>query len=107
MQRIERCGELFLVCLTFNLSFFFTPYPQAVEDKSTLSGWGTSIGLDSNMLRFLFYRQDTGVNISTLMSVAYQNWYVSTQPGNNKPLTMCLQSTSHAQIFNIREEVEY
>lgn len=84
-----------------------TLHLEAVEDKSTLSGWGTSIGLDSNMLRFLFYRQDTGVNISTLMSVAYQNWYVSTQPGNNKPLTMCLQSTSHAQIFNIREEVEY
>ncbi|TNN54615.1 Interleukin-1 beta [Liparis tanakae] len=83
-----------------------TLHLEAVEDKSTLSGWGTSIDLDSDMLRFLFYRQDTGVNITTLMSVAYQNWYVSTQPRNNKPLTMCLQSTSHAQIFSIREEVE-
>ncbi|XP_034398416.1 interleukin-1 beta-like [Cyclopterus lumpus] len=84
-----------------------TLHLEAVEDRTMLSGSDTSISLDSDMVRFLFYRQDTGVNISTLMSVAYQNWYVSTAQRNNLPLAMRLKSSNHSQIFSIREEVEH
>ncbi|XP_068455000.1 interleukin-1 beta-like [Clinocottus analis] len=84
-----------------------TLHLEAVENKSLLTGSGTSISSDSDMVRFLFYRQDTGVNFSTLMSVAYPNWYISTAPHDNKPLTMCLETTDHSQIFSIQEEAEH
>ncbi|KAM6944079.1 interleukin-1 beta-like isoform 1-T2 [Lycodopsis pacificus] len=83
-----------------------TLHLEAVENKSLLSGLGTSISVDSDLVRFLFYRQDTGVNISTLMSVAYQNWYISTAQQDNKPLAMCLESATRSRTFSIREEVE-
>nr|AFH88676.1 interleukin-1 beta [Trachidermus fasciatus] len=83
-----------------------TLHLEAVANKSLLSGSGTRISLDSDMVRFLFYRQDTGVNISTLMSVAYPDWYISTAPDNNKPLAMSVGSLNHSQLFSIREEVE-
>nr|XP_040052687.1 interleukin-1 beta [Gasterosteus aculeatus aculeatus] len=84
-----------------------TLHLEAVEDRSTLSGADTSIGVNSDLVRFLFYRQDTGVNNTTLMSVAYQNWYISTDNRqDNKPLAMCLKTSPRSQVFSIREEVE-
>ncbi|KAL6114849.1 il1b [Pungitius sinensis] len=78
---------------------------EAVADKSVLSGAGASIAADSDLVRFLFYRQDTGVNNTTLMSVAYQNWYISTdERQDNRPLAMCLQTSSRSQTFSIRGE---
>ncbi|TDH13106.1 hypothetical protein EPR50_G00054420 [Perca flavescens] len=61
------------------------------------------ISSNSDMVRFLFYRQTTGVNISTLMSVAFPNWYISTAAQNNKPVEMCLESANRHRMFNIRE----
>ncbi|XP_078107512.1 interleukin-1 beta-like [Sander vitreus] len=61
------------------------------------------ISSDSDMVRFLFYKQTTGVNISTLMSVAFPNWYISTAEQNNKPVEMCLESANRHRTFNIRE----
>ncbi|XP_029295446.1 interleukin-1 beta [Cottoperca gobio] len=75
-----------------------TLHLEAVEDRSLLS-----INLDSNMVRFLFYKQDTGVNISTLMSVAFPDWYISTAEQTNKPVEMCQQSASRYQTFNISD----
>ncbi|XP_031161397.1 interleukin-1 beta [Sander lucioperca] len=61
------------------------------------------ISSDSDMVRFLFYKQTTGVNISTLMSVAFPDWYISTAEQNNKPVEMCLESANRHRTFNIRE----
>ncbi|XP_054466424.1 interleukin-1 beta-like [Anoplopoma fimbria] len=83
-----------------------TLHLETLANKSLLTGLGTRIGLDSDLVRFLFYRQDTGVNITTLMSVAQPNWYISTAQQDNRPLAMCLESTQHSRIFSIREEVE-
>nr|CCN27133.1 Interleukin-1 beta [Plecoglossus altivelis] len=38
----------------------------------------TTISPGSDKLRFLFYRRDTGVDSSTLMSARYTGWYIST-----------------------------
>ncbi|KAM8886610.1 interleukin-1 beta-like [Spinachia spinachia] len=81
-----------------------TLHLEAVEDKSVLSGAFSSIDVNSDLVRFLFYRQDTGVNNTTLMSVAYQNWYISTDSQqDNRPLAMCLKTSSRHQLFSIRE----
>ncbi|XP_034727432.1 interleukin-1 beta-like [Etheostoma cragini] len=63
----------------------------------------SSVSSDSDMMRFLFYKQTTGVNISTLMSVAFPNWYISTAVQNNKPVEMCLESANRHRTFNIRQ----
>ncbi|XP_074494942.1 interleukin-1 beta-like [Sebastes fasciatus] len=81
-----------------------TLHLEAVENKSLLSGLGASISPDSDMVRFLFYRQDTGVNITTLMSVAHPDWFICTAEQDNKPLEMCMESANLYRTFNIREE---
>ncbi|KAI4821250.1 hypothetical protein KUCAC02_029192 [Chaenocephalus aceratus] len=62
-----------------------TLHLETLEDNSLLN-----ISSDSDMVRFLFYKQDTGVNISTLMSVAQPNWLhqhsrAKQQAGGNVP----------------------
>lgn len=78
------------------LTFFYLFTPQTLEDNSLLN-----ISSDSDMVRFLFYKQDTGVNISTLMSVAQPNWYISTAEQNNKPVEMCQETAKRFRSFNI------
>lgn len=82
-----------------------TLHVEAVEDTSLLRGSGASISTESDMVRFLFYRQDSGVNITTLMSVAFQGWYISTSQHDNRPLIMCLESSQCYRTFSIREEL--
>lgn len=73
-----------------------TLHLERLEDNSLLN-----ISSDSDMVRFLFYKQDTGVNISTLMSVAQPNWYISTAEQNNKPVEMCQETAKRYRSFNI------
>ncbi|XP_049434597.1 interleukin-1 beta-like [Epinephelus fuscoguttatus] len=66
-----------------------------------------SIDPNSDMVRFLFYKQISGVNVSTLMSVAHPNWYISTAEADNMPVEMCQESTSRYRAFTfsaIKEE---
>lgn len=83
-----------------------TLHLETVENKSLLSGVGVSISPDSDMVRFLFYRQDTGVSITTLMSVAFPDWYICTAEQDNKPVEMCQESANGYRTFTIREEAE-
>nr|ACQ99510.1 interleukin-1 beta [Latris lineata] len=74
-----------------------TLHLETVEDKDSL----VRIGSDSDMVRFLFYKQDTGLNISTLVSVAFSDWYISTTE-DNKPVEMCLESAQSYRTFSIQ-----
>ncbi|CAK6959686.1 interleukin-1 beta-like [Scomber scombrus] len=77
-----------------------TLHLETVEDKKSLK----SISSGSDMERFLFYKQDTGVNVSTLMSASFPNWYISTAGQDNKPLEMCLQTANRYRTFNIQRQ---
>lgn len=69
-----------------------------MEDKEQLK----SIGSDSDMARFLFSKHDTGVNVCTLVSVLYNNYYISTAVENNKPVELCLESAERYTSFTIQ-----
>lgn len=73
-------------------------FSQTVEDKEQLK----SISSDSDMVRFLFYKHDTGVNLCTLVSVPYSNWYISTAVENNKPVEMCQESAQRHINFTLQ-----
>ncbi|TMS03291.1 Interleukin-1 beta [Larimichthys crocea] len=75
-----------------------TLHLETVENSANLA----RISSDSEMVRFLFYKQDTGLNLSTLVSVPYNNWYISTAKENNKPLGMCLENARRHRNFNIQ-----
>ncbi|KAG7234431.1 hypothetical protein INR49_004801 [Caranx melampygus] len=77
-----------------------TLHLEAVEDKSTLQ----RISPASDMLRFLFYKRDSGVNLSTLMSASSPGWYISTAERDNKPVEMCMESAKRYQTFNIQRQ---
>ncbi|XP_041644440.1 interleukin-1 beta-like [Cheilinus undulatus] len=74
-----------------------TLHLEEVENKDNL----LRISSDSDLVRFLFYKEDTGVNISTLVSVPYSDWYISTANENNKPVEMCLESAHRHRNFKI------
>ncbi|KAM4746709.1 interleukin-1 beta-like [Anableps anableps] len=78
-----------------------TLHLEELEDKTSLS----EISSDSEMRRFLFYKQDTGLNISTLMSAHCPNWYISTATDNNKPVEMCQESASRYRTFSIQRQI--
>lgn len=78
---------------------------QAVDDKDSL----LRITPGSDMARFLFYKHVTGLNNSTLVSVPFSNWYISTAEENNKPVDMCQESARRHRIFKFlppKPEVE-
>ncbi|XP_024274044.1 interleukin-1 beta [Oncorhynchus tshawytscha] len=64
-----------------------TLHLEEVADKEQLK----SISQQSDMVRFLFYRRNTGVDISTLESARFRNWFISTdmQQDYTKPVDMC------------------
>lgn len=74
--------------------------PQPVEDKSIL----TTISEESDMVRFLFYKRDSGVSISTLRSARFPEWYISTAEQDNKPVEMCQQTAQRYQTFSIQRK---
>lgn len=73
-------------------------FPQTVEDKRSL----LKISSESDMVRFLFYKRDTGVNISTLMSARFPDWYISTAESDDRPVDMCQQTAQRYQTFSIQ-----
>ncbi|KAF3851419.1 hypothetical protein F7725_013191 [Dissostichus mawsoni] len=84
-----------------NMSTFLHP-ASTIEGRTTLEDNSLlNISSDSDMVRFLFYKQDTGVNISTIMSVAQPDWYISTAEQNNKPVEMCQETAKRYRSFNI------
>uniref|UniRef100_A0AAZ3S516 Interleukin-1 n=1 Tax=Oncorhynchus tshawytscha TaxID=74940 RepID=A0AAZ3S516_ONCTS len=81
-------SNLYLSCITSE----GTPTLHLeVNSTTTLK----SINHESDMVRFLFYKQDTGVDISTLESAHYRNWFISTalQQDNTKMVNMCQSAT--------------
>nr|AAP33156.1 interleukin-1b [Pagrus major] len=72
-----------------------TLHLEAVDDKDSL----LSITPGSDMVRFLFYKHVTGLNNSTLVSVPFSSWYISTAEENNKPVEMCQETTRRHRIF--------
>ncbi|XP_071339896.1 interleukin-1 beta-like isoform X2 [Trachinotus anak] len=77
-----------------------TLHLEAVEDKSSLQ----RISSDSDLVRFLFYKRDTGLNISTLMSARFPDWYISTAEQDNKPVEMCMESANRYRTINIQRQ---
>ncbi|XP_040897511.1 interleukin-1 beta-like [Toxotes jaculatrix] len=77
-----------------------TLHLEAVEDKNNL----LAITSESDMARFLFYKRDTGLNISTLMSARFPDWYISTAESDSKPVEMCLESARRYRTFNIQRQ---
>ena len=78
--------------------YLFTPQP--VEDKSSL----LNISEESELVRFLFYKRDSGLSLSTLMSARFPNWYISTAAHENKPVEMSLENASRHRDFNIQRQ---
>ncbi|KAM9394371.1 interleukin-1 beta-like [Pholidichthys leucotaenia] len=68
-----------------------TLHIEKVMDKSSLS----NISEGSEMVRFLFYKKDTGRDVSTLMSAHFHNWYISTaQQQDSQPVEMCQKAAA-------------
>lgn len=63
-----------------------------------------SINKDSDMVRFLFYRRDTGVDASTLMSAHFPDWYISTSAENDKPVAISHQNANRYKTFTIHRQ---
>ncbi|KAM9857790.1 interleukin-1 beta-like [Aulostomus maculatus] len=72
---------------------------EEVEDKDSLA----KITSGSEMERFLFYKRDTGLNISTLMSARFPEWYISTAVQDNQPVELCLPAAARYQTFSIQQ----
>nr|AIC33818.1 interleukin-1 [Lutjanus sanguineus] len=74
-----------------------TLHLEAVENGSGLS----SISQNSDMVRFLFYKQDSGLNNSTLASVPYSDWFISTAEEDNRPVEMCQDESERHRVFHM------
>ncbi|KAI3372550.1 hypothetical protein L3Q82_023034 [Scortum barcoo] len=68
---------------------------ETVDNKENLK----TINSDSDMVRFLFYKQDSALDVSTLVSVRYSDWYISTAEENNKPVAMCLEKLRKQKLM--------
>uniref|UniRef100_A0AAZ3RAL4 Interleukin-1 n=1 Tax=Oncorhynchus tshawytscha TaxID=74940 RepID=A0AAZ3RAL4_ONCTS len=90
-------SNLYLSCITSEGTP--TLHLEEVADKEQLK----SINHESDMVRFLFYKQDTGVDISTLESAHYRNWFISTalQQDNTKMVNMCQSILYNSMLFFI------
>ncbi|XP_070689388.1 interleukin-1 beta-like [Pempheris klunzingeri] len=76
-----------------------TLHLEAVDNKESLK----SITPGSDMERFLFNQQVTGLNISTLTSVPFSDWYVSTAAVEKKPLEMCQETAQRHRTFTLEQ----
>ncbi|KAJ0019731.1 hypothetical protein NQD34_007300 [Periophthalmus magnuspinnatus] len=65
---------------------------ETVADKGVLQ----NITSGSEMTRFIFYKHDTGLNLSSLRSARFPEWYISTAEMDHQPIRMCAQATSYS-----------
>uniref|UniRef100_A0A3Q0SH08 Interleukin-1 n=1 Tax=Amphilophus citrinellus TaxID=61819 RepID=A0A3Q0SH08_AMPCI len=77
-----------------------TLHLEEVTDKNSL----LRVRADSEMVRFLFYKRDSGLNISTLMSARCPNWYISTAQDDQQVVEMCEESAHRYRSFNIQRQ---
>ncbi|KAM4577524.1 interleukin-1 beta-like [Odontesthes bonariensis] len=77
-----------------------TLHLEPVADKASL----LRISAESDLVRFLFYKHDTGLNDSTLMSARFPDWYISTATQDNKPVEMCQETASRYRTFRIQRQ---
>uniref|UniRef100_A0A3Q4HAU6 Interleukin-1 n=1 Tax=Neolamprologus brichardi TaxID=32507 RepID=A0A3Q4HAU6_NEOBR len=73
---------------------------EEVTDKNSL----TRISAESDMVRFLFYKRDTGRSISTLMSVRCPDWYISTAQDDDQVVEVCQETAPRYRSFNIQRQ---
>ncbi|XP_077570430.1 interleukin-1 beta [Stigmatopora nigra] len=77
-----------------------TLHLEPVQDRQSL----ISVTPDSDMLRFLFYKRDSGVSLSTLASVQYPNWFISTAEEEHMPIEMCQRGDRRNLTFHIQRQ---
>uniref|UniRef100_A0A3B4BHS8 Interleukin-1 n=1 Tax=Periophthalmus magnuspinnatus TaxID=409849 RepID=A0A3B4BHS8_9GOBI len=65
---------------------------ETVADKGVLQ----NIISGSEMTRFIFYKHDTGLNLSSLRSARFPEWYISTAEMDHQPIQMRAQATSYS-----------
>ncbi|KAM6954515.1 interleukin-1 beta [Aplochiton taeniatus] len=74
---------------------------EKVKNKDLLK----SITSGSELERFLFYRQDTGVDRTTMMSASCKNWFISTAVHENAPVVMRQYNAPQCnQTFTVHNE---
>ncbi|KAM9823366.1 interleukin-1 beta [Syngnathus typhle] len=77
-----------------------TLHLEQVADRQSLMG----VTSDSDMLRFLFYKSDSGVSLSTLASVRYPKWFISTAEEDDMPVEMCQRTSNRYATFRIQRQ---
>ncbi|XP_061783654.1 interleukin-1 beta [Nerophis lumbriciformis] len=77
-----------------------TLHLETLEDADSL----TRINSESEMVRFLFYKRDSGVSNSTLMSAQFPNWFVSTAEEDSMPVEMCQRAANRHITFNFQRQ---
>ncbi|XP_029960732.1 interleukin-1 beta-like [Salarias fasciatus] len=73
---------------------------EEVEDKASLQ----RIGAESDQLRFIFHKEESGVNLSTLASARFPGWYISTAPQDDQPVRMSQEESDYERTFIIQQE---
>nr|UOV22685.1 interleukin 1beta [Oostethus manadensis] len=77
-----------------------TLHLESLTDGSSL----TRIESESEMVRFLFFKRDSGVSNSTLMSARFPNWFISTAEEDNLPVEMCQRAANRYINFSIQKQ---
>ncbi|XP_051923485.1 interleukin-1 beta [Hippocampus zosterae] len=71
---------------------------EPVEDRGSLTSVASD---DDHMLRFLFYKRDSGVSLSTLASARFPKWFISTAEEDDMPVEMRQRTADRYFAFNI------
>ncbi|XP_056131520.1 interleukin-1 beta-like [Lampris incognitus] len=66
--------------------------------------WLRSISKGTDMVRFLFYKRDSGLDISTFMSAHFPGWYISTAQEDDRRVDMCQQTAERYRNFTIQRQ---
>ncbi|XP_077377973.1 interleukin-1 beta [Festucalex cinctus] len=77
-----------------------TLHLEEVLDRQTLAG----VASDGNLTRFLFYKSDSGVSLSTLASARFPSWFISTAEENDMPMEMCQRSANRYVTFHVQRQ---
>ncbi|XP_077457290.1 interleukin-1 beta [Stigmatopora argus] len=77
-----------------------TLHLEPVQDRQSLM----SVTQDSDMLRFLFYKRDSAVSLSTLASAQYPNWFISTAEEEHMAVEMSQRGAQRNLAFHIQRQ---